>query len=110
MSELQKIERLNERKAQTRLGGGEERIEAQHKKGRLTARERLDLLLDVQHRAATAADEDAQSGRLLRWGMVCGAHPTGCRRGHVVVFYLWFRFLRGLRASVVNFVFLTTER
>jgi propionyl-CoA carboxylase beta chain len=28
------------------LGGGEERIEAQHKKGRLTARERIDLLLD----------------------------------------------------------------
>jgi acetyl-CoA carboxylase carboxyltransferase component len=30
----------------TRLGGGTERIEAQHQKGKLTARERLDLLLD----------------------------------------------------------------
>ncbi|MEZ0395908.1 MAG: acyl-CoA carboxylase subunit beta [Anaerolineales bacterium] len=41
-----KIEQLRARKAQTRLGGGPERIEAQHKKGKLTARERLDLLLD----------------------------------------------------------------
>jgi acetyl-CoA carboxylase carboxyltransferase component len=41
-----KIERLRELKAQSRLGGGEARIEAQHKKGRLTARERIDLLLD----------------------------------------------------------------
>ena len=46
MSEKTKIHRLNEMKAQSRLGGGAERIEAQHKKGRLTARERLDLLLD----------------------------------------------------------------
>lgn len=43
---LSKIERLRGIKSQSRLGGGEERIEAQHKKGRLTARERIDLLLD----------------------------------------------------------------
>ncbi len=41
-----KIEHLRELKAQSRLGGGEARIEAQHNKGRLTARERIDLLLD----------------------------------------------------------------
>ncbi|MCK6567405.1 MAG: methylmalonyl-CoA carboxyltransferase [Chloroflexi bacterium] len=46
MNETQKIQQLNELKAQSRLGGGQARIEAQHKKGRLTARERLDLLLD----------------------------------------------------------------
>jgi acetyl-CoA carboxylase carboxyltransferase component len=40
------IQHLRERKARTLLGGGPERIEAQHKKGKLTARERLDLLLD----------------------------------------------------------------
>ncbi len=40
------IQKLNDYKAQSRLGGGLARIEAQHKKGRLTARERLDLLLD----------------------------------------------------------------
>jgi propionyl-CoA carboxylase beta chain len=42
----QKIEHLQELRRQARLGGGEKRIEAQHKKGKLTARERLDLLLD----------------------------------------------------------------
>lgn len=46
MSEKTKIQRLNEIKAASRMGGGVERIDAQHKKGRLTARERLDLLLD----------------------------------------------------------------
>jgi propionyl-CoA carboxylase beta chain len=42
----QRTSKLRERKAQSRLGGGQSRIDAQHKKGRLTARERLDLLLD----------------------------------------------------------------
>ena len=46
MSENTRIKLLEERRGQTRQGGGAERIEAQHKKGRLTARERLDLLLD----------------------------------------------------------------
>ncbi len=46
MSENPKIQKLRELKALSRLGGGEERIRAQHAKGRLTARERLELLLD----------------------------------------------------------------
>ncbi|RME06742.1 MAG: methylmalonyl-CoA carboxyltransferase [Anaerolineae bacterium] len=46
MSENPKIEELRKLKAQARLGGGKERIEQQHKRGRLTARERIDLLLD----------------------------------------------------------------
>jgi len=46
MTENLKIQQLREFKMQSRMGGGEARIEAQHKKGRLTARERLDLLLD----------------------------------------------------------------
>ena len=56
----EKIRSLVERRASARLGGGEKRIEAQHAKGKLTARERLALLLDegsfeefdmfVQHR------------------------------------------------------------
>ncbi len=41
-----KIHHLHEMRARSRVGGGESRISAQHKKGRLTARERLDLLLD----------------------------------------------------------------
>ena len=55
-----KIKELAERRAAAKMGGGEKRIEAQHQKGKLTARERLALLLDkgsfeefdmfVQHR------------------------------------------------------------
>jgi acetyl-CoA carboxylase carboxyltransferase component len=41
-----KIEKLRELKGQARLGGGQKRIDRQHAKGKLTARERLDLLLD----------------------------------------------------------------
>lgn len=40
------VERFLETQAQAQLGGGERRIEQQHAKGKLTARERLDLLLD----------------------------------------------------------------
>ncbi|KTR03422.1 methylmalonyl-CoA carboxyltransferase [Aureimonas ureilytica] len=40
------LTQLEERRSQARLGGGERRIDAQHAKGKLTARERLDVLLD----------------------------------------------------------------
>ena len=40
------IEELEQRRAAAKLGGGEKRIAAQHAKGRLTARERLSVLLD----------------------------------------------------------------
>lgn len=40
------IEELERRRAAARMGGGQKRIDAQHAKGRLTARERIDLLLD----------------------------------------------------------------
>ena len=60
MSNQTSIQTLREHKTKSRLGGGQERIDVQHKKGRLTARERIDLLLDkgsfreldafVQHR------------------------------------------------------------
>ena len=46
MTENPKIQRLRQLKAESRQGGGVERIEAQHKRGRMTARERIDLLLD----------------------------------------------------------------
>src|SRR3990172_8270747 len=41
--ETSDLQRLKE---QSRLGGGKERIEAQHARGKLTARERLNILLD----------------------------------------------------------------
>jgi propionyl-CoA carboxylase beta chain len=40
------IQELERRRQAARLGGGEKRIAAQHAKGKLTARERLDVLLD----------------------------------------------------------------
>jgi propionyl-CoA carboxylase beta chain len=43
---LKQLEELDRRRAAARLGGGQARIDAQHSKGRLTARERLDILLD----------------------------------------------------------------
>ncbi|RLG92330.1 methylmalonyl-CoA carboxyltransferase [Candidatus Bathyarchaeota archaeon] len=44
----EKIEKLRKLKEKAKLGGGKERIEAQHKKGKLTARERIELLLDPE--------------------------------------------------------------
>jgi propionyl-CoA carboxylase beta chain len=46
MTMREKIELLERRRAEAELGGGEERLKAQHKKGKLSARERLDALLD----------------------------------------------------------------
>jgi propionyl-CoA carboxylase beta chain len=56
------LKRLEEKRAAARAGGGEKRVAAQHAKGRLTARERVELLLDpdsfeewdmfVEHRCA----------------------------------------------------------
>ncbi len=85
MSENPQIKRLRELKAQARLGGGPERIKAHHKKGRLTARERLDLLLDkgsfrevdafVQHRTHDfGLDEQKYLGDsvVTGWGTIEG--------------------------------------
>jgi propionyl-CoA carboxylase beta chain len=43
----EKIEKLRELREKAKLGGGKERIEKQHESGKLTARERIDLLLDA---------------------------------------------------------------
>ena len=40
------IKKLEEKRKKAQEGGGKARIEAQHKKGKLTARERIELLLD----------------------------------------------------------------
>ena len=40
------LEKLDERRERAREGGGKARIEAQHKRGKLTARERIELLMD----------------------------------------------------------------
>jgi acetyl-CoA carboxylase carboxyltransferase component len=46
MSQQSKIKELIDLRVKAKQGGGEERIEAQHSKGKLTARERIELLLD----------------------------------------------------------------
>lgn len=46
MSNQDKINKLIELRAEAKLGGGLKRIEAQHEKGKLTARERIEMLLD----------------------------------------------------------------
>ncbi len=76
------IERLHELRAQSRLGGGQARIDKQHEKGKLTARERLELLLDpdsfvefdafVTHRSS---DFGLEHERFLGDGVVTG-HGT----------------------------------
>ena len=79
------IEQLAERRESARLGGGERRIEAQHKRGKLTARERLDVLLDhgsfeefdmfVQHACTDFGMADVKvpgDGVVTGWGTVNG--------------------------------------
>ena len=46
MTNQDKVKELIELRAQAKLGGGEKRIESQHKKGKYTARERIAMLLD----------------------------------------------------------------
>jgi propionyl-CoA carboxylase beta chain len=70
---------LEQKRAASQLGGGEKRIEAQHKRGKLTARERLTLLLDegsfqdigafVTHRSN---DFGLEKQRFLGDGVVTG--------------------------------------
>ncbi len=81
------ILKLRRLRAQARLGGGEDRIAAQHEKGRFTARERIDMLLDegsfeefdtfVTHRC-TAFGMDRQ--RIAGDGVVCGYGTINSRQ------------------------------
>ena len=74
-----KLELLQAKRAEAELGGGQERIDAQHAKGKMTARERLDVLLDpasfveldrfVTHRSS---DFGLADQRVLGDGVVTG--------------------------------------
>ena len=44
--QLEKIKQLIEKREQARLGGGEKAIQKQHERGKYTARERIEMLLD----------------------------------------------------------------
>ena len=79
------IAQLEDKRAQARLGGGQARINTQHGKGKLTARERLDVLLDpgsfeeydmfVTHRATDFGMADTiipGDGVVVGWGTIDG--------------------------------------
>jgi len=79
------LQELDERRRVARLGGGEKRIEAQHAKGKLTARERIELLLDpgsfeefdmfVAHRCTDFGMQEQRpwgDGVVTGWGTVNG--------------------------------------
>ena len=79
------IHQLEEKRAAARLGGGEKRIAAQHSKGKLTARERLEVLLDegtfeewdmfVEHRCTDFGMQDTKipgDGVVTGYGMING--------------------------------------
>ena len=80
------LEQLEDLRAGARLGGGERRIAAQHSRGKLTARERIELLLDkdsfeefdmfVQHRAVDFGMDKGEKipgdGVVTGWGTVNG--------------------------------------
>src|SRR5437660_705870 len=79
------LDKLEERRGRARAGGGQARIDAQHKRGKLTARERLELLMDkgsfeefdmfVEHRSAEFGMEKSRipgDGVVTGWGTVNG--------------------------------------
>lgn len=47
LNKKEKSEELKRKNAEAQLGGGQRRIDSQHKKGKLTARERIDMFLDA---------------------------------------------------------------
>src|SRR6185312_11829422 len=85
MTMRDKLALLEQRRAESELGGGVARIEAQHKKGKLSARERIDLLLDegsfteldrfVTHRSTDFGLDQQRiygDGVVTGWGRIDG--------------------------------------
>ena len=79
------LEELERRRAEARAGGGERRVQSQHAKGKLTARERIELLVDegsfeefdmfVEHRVTDFGMADqkvAGDGVVTGWGEING--------------------------------------
>lgn len=104
MTQAEKIKKLKEIKQEAYLGGGQKRIDAQHKKGKLTARERIELLLDegsfnetdlfVRHQSYNF---DLEEQRFYTDGVITG---TGSIEGRTVcVFSQDFTILGGSLAE-----------
>ncbi|ERN52750.1 acyl-CoA carboxylase subunit beta [Alkalihalophilus marmarensis] len=83
MDMLDRINELEERREKVKLGGGEARIDAQHDRGKMTARERIDLLVDegtfvelnpfIEHRGLDYGSAEAPGeGVVTGYGKVDG--------------------------------------
>ncbi|MEO8666669.1 MAG: acyl-CoA carboxylase subunit beta, partial [Ignavibacteria bacterium] len=104
MKHISKLKELKKIKSEASLGGGKERIDAQHKKGKLTARERIELLLDegsfeeidmlVRHQSK---DFDLENQRLYTDGVITGTGKIDGR--NVCIFSQDFTILGGSLAE-----------
>ncbi len=94
------LRRLEERRAEARAGGGQKRIDAQHAKGKLTARERIELLLDegsfeefdmfVEHDSNDFGMEKQKvpgDGVVTGWGTVNGRPVFSAMSWTLVIFF-----------------------
>ena len=97
----EKIENYTKKKKTADLAGGQDRIAAQHEKGKLTARERIDLLLDegtfTEVDALTTHhyhEFDMQKKKFFGDGVVCGYGMIDGRK--IFVFAYDFTVLGGI--------------
>jgi acetyl-CoA carboxylase carboxyltransferase component len=96
----ERIEELHKRKLDSLLGGGEDAIEKQHGRGKLTARERIELLLDkdsfvetdplARHRVRDFGLDKRRpygDGVVTGWGTIDGrkarSSPKRCARSWI---------------------------
>jgi putative protein kinase ArgK-like GTPase of G3E family len=104
------LRRLEEKRAAARAGGGARRVQAQHAKGRLTARERIELLLDadsfeewdmfVEHRSGDfgmAEQRVPGDGVVTGYGTVNGRLVS--RREKQSLAWMWERIDAGLKQA-----------
>ncbi len=104
MTNKEKIEELRKKRGEAMLGGGQKSIDAQHKRGKFTARERIDLLLDkgtfeemdifVRHQCR---DFGVENTRFYTDGVITGVGKINGR--NVAVFSQDFTILGGSLAE-----------
>ncbi len=103
---------LEERRENARLGGGQKRIDAQHARGKLTARERIELLLDegrfeefdmfISHRCTDFGMENnkpAGDGVITGWGTINGRQVYVFSQDFTVLDLIFWKFLAKLPAN-----------
>ncbi len=87
MNNQESVQRYREKRAVMLQGGGEKRVKAQHEKGKLTARERIDLLLDrgtfIEHQpyiTVRSTDFGMDKKKFLGDGIVSGSGKVNSRQ------------------------------